>query len=225
MNSSAFEVLIVDDEPAVARYLASLLPLSQCRAEIALSGQGCLSRIKARDSKPDVVFLDADMPEMDGFTTLRQLRRLNSDVPVVMMSCQGGPDHTMEAWRAGAQGFLQKPILGSDIMRMVSKHCAARSHAVELERVQQPHIEELLDGQFFLAASAEMRAITRQASTLSKADVPVLITGESGVGKEVVAQLLHHHSPRASRQLLKVNCAALPQDLLESELFGYEAGA
>ncbi|MGC2504430.1 MAG: sigma-54 dependent transcriptional regulator [Silvibacterium sp.] len=86
-------------------------------------------------------------------------------------------------------------------------------------------MEELEDGQFFLAASEEMRSIRRQATMLSQANVPVLITGESGVGKEVVAQLLHRHSLRAGRQFLKVNCAALPADLLESELFGYEAGA
>lgn len=224
MKSSALQILIVDDEPVVAHYLAKLLPSSQFDVQVAVSGQDCLSRMEARGRQPEMVLLDADMFEMDGFATLRLLRRI-SQVPVVMMSCFADPAHTMKAWQAGAQDFLQKPILASDIVRMVSKHCSQRERTPAPELVRPHCLEELADGQFFLAASAEMRSIAHQACTLSKADVPVLITGESGVGKEVVAQLLHHHSPRASRQLLKVNCAALPQDLLESELFGYEAGA
>jgi DNA-binding NtrC family response regulator len=172
-----------------------------------------------------MILIDSEMPGMDGFSTLRQLRRITADTPVVMMSCFAGPEHTMEAWQCGAQDFLQKPILPSDIERIAGKHCREPKVVAEANGPQQPHLEDFDDGQFFLATSPEMRAIRRQVSMLSKADVPVLITGESGVGKEVVAQLLHRHSQRASRQLLKVNCAALPQDLLESELFGYEAGA
>lgn len=225
MNLPAFQILIVDDEPAVARYIASLVPAPRCRAIIAGSGHECLSRLQPHERRPDLVLMDTEMPDMDGFSTLRQLRRLSPEVPVVMMSCYSSPEHTLEAWRSGAHDFLQKPILASDVARMVSRHCREPKKPLEPDPMQQAHLEELADGQFFLAASAEMRAIGRQASVLSKADVPVLITGESGVGKEVVAQLLHRHSPRASRQLLKVNCAALPPDLLESELFGYEAGA
>ena len=224
MKSSAFRILIVDDEPVVARYFANLLPSSEFDVQIALSGQACLSLAEARGRQPDMVLLDTDMPEMDGFATLHLLRRI-SQVPVVMMSCIADPAHTMRAWQAGAQDFLQKPILASDVVQMVSRHCSEPARSPGAHLVQQPCLEELADGQFFLAASVEMRAIGHQVCTLSKADVPVLITGESGVGREVVAQLLHYHSPRASRQLLKVNCAALPQDLLESELFGYEAGA
>ena len=224
MKSSAFQILIVDDEPVAANYLANLMSPSRFNVQIASSGPACLRHMESHGRQPDMVLLDADMPGLDGFATLRELRRL-SDVPVVMMSCIADPEHTMMAWQAGAQDYLQKPILAADIARMVSRHCSCPERSVGADLVQRLCLEELADGQFFLATSAEMRAIARQACTLSKADVPVLITGESGVGKEVVAQLLHHHSPRASRQLLKVNCAALPQDLLESELFGYEAGA
>lgn len=225
MNSPRFYILIVDDEPGVAQYLAGLLPPSKFKTEIVNSGAECLGRLQSAACPFDMILIDSEMPGMDGFATLRQVRRISSDVPVVMMSCFSSPEQTMEAWQCGAQDFLQKPILRSDLERVTGKHCKDAKLAVEASGPQQPQVEEFEDGQFFLATSPEMRAIRRQVSMLSKADVPVLITGESGAGKEVVAQLLHRHSLRVGRQLLKVNCAALPADLLESELFGYEAGA
>ncbi|HTW46073.1 MAG TPA: sigma-54 dependent transcriptional regulator [Acidobacteriaceae bacterium] len=225
MNLPMYHVLVVDDEPAVARYIAGLLPQSKFKAQVVNSGQECLKKIQSKTPPFDMILMDSEMPGVDGFSTLRRLRRFSADTPVIIMSCFSSPEHTLEAWQGGAQDFLQKPILPSDIARVVEKYCKKPKRAMESEGPQQPHIEDIGEGQFFLATSPEMRAIWRQVNTLSKADVPVLITGESGVGKEVIAQLLHQYSPRASRQLLKVNCAALPQDLLESELFGYEAGA
>src|SRR6201987_5419169 len=222
MDSPLFDVLIVDDEPVVARYLASLLPSAKFRTHIVNRGQDCLEKVQSRAVFPDMILMDAEMPEIDGFATLRELRRMSHDIPVAMMSCFTGPERTFEAWQSGAQAFLQKPILQTDIEKVIAKHCKAAKADAE-PAPQQPYIEDFGDGQFFLATSPEMKGIRRQVEMLSKADVPVLITGESGVGKEVVAQLLHRHSKRAGRQLLKVNCAALPADLLESELFGDEA--
>jgi two-component system, NtrC family, response regulator AtoC len=225
MDSPRFHILIVDDEPLVARYIAGLLPPSKFNVDVVSSGLECLDKIQSKTVLPDMLLIDSEMPGLDGFATLRQLRRISSDIPVAMMSCFSSPEHALEAWQCGAQDFLQKPILCPDLEKLVAKHCKEPKVSIEASAPMQPHVEDFEDGQFFLAASAEMRAIRRQVSMLSKADVPVLITGESGSGKEVVAQLLHRNSLRAGRQLLKVNCAALPADLLESELFGYEAGA
>jgi DNA-binding NtrC family response regulator len=225
MDSPQFHVLIVDDEPVVAQYLAGFLPPSKFVTHVVSSGQECLAKLKANAPSCDLVLMDADMPGMDGFAALRQLRMSSVKVPVAIMSSYSGPEHTLEAWQCGAQDFLQKPIMRSELEKVLAKHCKEPKCLLEVCGPQQPYIEDFDDGHFFLATSPEMRAIRRQVNMLSKADVPVLITGESGVGKEIVAQLLHRHSLRAGRQLLKVNCAALPVDLLESELFGYEAGA
>jgi DNA-binding NtrC family response regulator len=225
MDSPQFRILIADDEPMVGRYLAGLLSASKFDTCVVDSGQECLDKMQSKFSPWDLVLIDAEMPGMDGFTTLRRLRRIRSSIPVVMMNCFSSPEHTIEAFQCGAQDFLQKPILQADIEKLVVKYCKEPKFSIEAIDPHQPYIEDLGEGQFFLATSPEMRAIRRHVTTLSKADVPVLLTGESGTGKEVVAQLLHRHSMRTGHQLLKVNCAALPADLLESELFGYEAGA
>ncbi|HEX5234134.1 MAG TPA: sigma-54 dependent transcriptional regulator [Silvibacterium sp.] len=225
MDSPQFHMLIVDDEPAVAQYLAGLLPFTKFKADVVSSGHECLKKMQSKDTIFDMILLDSEMPGMDGFATLRQLRRISTDIPVVMMSCFSSLQDAIEAWQCGAREVIQKPILRADIEVVTAKYCKEPKVRAESGSPQQPHIEDFDDGQFFLATSPAMRAIRRQVSMLSKADVPVLITGESGVGKEVIAQLLHRSSVRAGRQLLKVNCAALPADLLESELFGYEAGA
>jgi two-component system, NtrC family, response regulator AtoC len=225
MTLPLYQVLIVDDEPVVAQYLSGLLPPSRFETHVVNSGVKCLQKVHSTHPFFDMILLDFEMPEMDGMSTLHQLRKVAPKTPVVMMSCYSNTQQTLEAWQSGAHDFLQKPILPSDMERVIAKHCKEPRVAIEPSTLQQPYLEEFEDGQFFLATSSEMRAIRHQAGMLSKADVPVLITGESGVGKEVVAQLLHRNSRRAGRQLLKVNCAALPQDLLESELFGYEAGA
>lgn len=225
MDSPLFHILIADDEPVAAQYLAGLLPSSKFRTEIVNSAYECIEKMQSK-ILPNLILMDSEMAGVESFTTLRQQRRISADIPVVMMSCFSNPQHTVESWQGGARDFLQKPILRSDLERLIAKHFKETTQTVSvISDPHQPHIEEFDGGQFFLATSPSMRAIRRQVSMLSKADVPVLITGESGAGKEVIAQLLHRHSLRASRQLLKVNCAALPADLLESELFGYEAGA
>lgn len=219
-----FRVLIVDDEPEVARYVGGLLDPAQFKAQIAHGGNECLALVRKNLTPLDLILLDAEMPQMDGLETLRQLRRLYPETPVAIMTCQLNAQFMLEGLQAGAQNFLHKPIHPADLAQITAKYCVERQ-ACDVQDPSSVHIEDLGSGQFFLAASPAMRAIVRQVKMLSRADVPVLITGESGVGKEVVATLLHKHSLRASRPILKVNCAALPADLLESELFGYEAGA
>jgi two-component system, NtrC family, response regulator AtoC len=219
-----FRVLVADDEPAVAKYIVRLFDPAKYHAQFATSGTSCLDIVRRKGFVPDLFILDAGMPGMDGLETLRLLRKLQADVPVVMMCHQPNPTFVLQASEAGANDFLHKPVSPKDLAR-ITDNLASQPRPVAKTAGESVRIEELGDGQFFLAASPAMRQIWQQVNTIAPTNVPVLMTGESGSGKEVVARLIHAHSTRASRQLLKVNCAALPADLLESELFGYEAGA
>lgn len=215
------QILVADDEPDVARHIVRLLDPAKFNAQFSTTAASCLEVIRRKTFIPDLVILDSDIPEM--LEILKSLRKLQSALPVVMMCHQHNPAFSLEASEGSISGFLHKPVSSRDLTQIIdSLAIRGRKAAAKGEGV---HVDELGDGHFFLAASPAMRQIRQQVSAIAKTNVPVLMTGESGVGKEVIARLIHSDSTRATRQLLKVNCAALPADLLESELFGFEAGA
>ena len=161
--SVSFRYLIAESEPFVqADTLPDCCPLPDSDTYVVSSGQGCLDKVQAESSAWDMVLIEAEMPEMDGFATLRRLRRISLDVPVVMMNRFFSPEHTIEGWQCGAQEFLQKPILQADIDRIISKYCKEPKITVEAIDPRQPLIDNFDNGQFFLATSPEMRAIRRQ---------------------------------------------------------------
>lgn len=217
------QVLIADSEPAVGKYLANLLDPSRFHAKCVATGAACMEMIHTRGFMPELLILDAALPDVDGLEMLGKMRKQRLDFDVAMTSYYANADFVLEASRTGATSFLCKPISRDDVAQ-ITQSLSAKSVAVA-NATDGMHLEELGDGYVFLAASPAMRQIRAQVATIAKTDVPVLITGESGVGKEVVSRLIHVNSARSNKQMLKVNCAALPADLLESELFGYEAGA
>jgi DNA-binding NtrC family response regulator len=161
------------------------------------------------------------MPGMDGLETLSRILANSPGAKVVMLSGQHDPAGIVQAMKLGATDYLAKPV---DEDRLLE---AVRLYAPSVAQEEDPELvyEELGAENFFLAASPAMKNIYEQVKRIARVEVPVLITGESGTGKEVIAQLLHKYSPRAKKRFLKINCAAIPEELLESELFGYEAGA
>jgi two-component system, NtrC family, response regulator AtoC len=221
MQSPAY-ILVVDDEPGMRRYLQTLLEVDSYRVVTAADGDEAL-RVVKQEPSPDLVLLDLLMPGLDGLQTLEQLRKARPGLNAVMLSCVSDTRKVARAMRLGAQDYLSKPFQKAELDAVLS-HCLRPS-------TQPPameggdEIEELSDDVYFVAASPAMRRIRDQVRQVANVDVPVLMLGESGSGKEVVARLIHKLSPRAHRPLRKVNCAALPGELLESELFGYEAGA
>lgn len=216
-------ILVVDDEPSVLRYMRTLLEVEDYRVETVESGREALERVE-KDPPPDLVLLDMLMPEMDGLGTLAQLRKARPDLKVIMLSCVSDPRKVVEAGRHGATDYLTKPFQKAQLDSMLKQYLDPQSGVAE-HRLGQDEAVDLGDDLYFLAASPAMRRVRAQVDQFAGVDVPVFILGESGTGKEIVARLIHKLSTRARRTFLKVNCAALPGELLESELFGYEAGA
>jgi two-component system, NtrC family, response regulator AtoC len=216
--SEAAKILLVDDEPGMLRYIRTLLEVDDYKVETATTGEEALQHLE-KGLQPDLVLLDVLMPGIDGLETLEKLRQKRPGLKVVMLSCVNDTRKVVQAMRLGAQDYLTKPFQKAELDRVIDV-CLEQG-----KQVYTDEVEELADDVFFIAASPAMRKIRSQAALVANVDIPVLLLGESGTGKEVLARLIHKLSPRAHRTFLKVNCAAVPADLLESELFGYEPGA
>ncbi|HLX83504.1 MAG TPA: sigma-54 dependent transcriptional regulator [Terriglobales bacterium] len=217
--SETANILLVDDEPGMLRYIRTLLEVDEHKVQTASTGEEAVAHVE-KGLHPDLVLLDLLMPGIDGLETLEKLRHLKPGLKVVMLSCVNDTRKVVQAMRLGAVDYLTKPFQKAEIdavINMCLGTAKGESYAGE--------VEELCDDVFFVAASPAMKKIRSQAALVANVDIPVLLLGESGTGKEVLARLIHKLSPRAHRTFLKVNCAAVPADLLESELFGYEAGA
>ncbi len=216
--SETAKILLVDDEPAMLRYIRTLLEVDDYKVETASTGEEALKRVE-KGLEPDLVLLDVLMPGIDGLETLEQLRQQKPGLKVVMLSCVNDTKKVVQAMRLGAQDYLTKPFQKAELDAVIDQ-CLGQGKVIIAGEA-----EDVGDDVFFIAASAAMRKIRSQAALVAHVDIPVLLLGESGTGKEVLARLIHKLSPRAHRTFLKVNCAAVPGDLLESELFGYEPGA
>lgn len=229
MNANA-TILIVDDEPSMLRYTKTLLEVDNYAVETASSGCEAIRRVQ-EGLNPNLILLDMAMPSMNGLQTLEECKKIRPEQKIVVLSCVSDTSTVVQAIKLGALDYVTKPFYKSEL-DAVLKRCLEPEkpgkNSADLQRYtvsDDVEVESLEDDLFFLAASPQMKQIRAQVSLVAKVDVPVLLLGESGVGKEILARLIHKMSIRAHRPLLKVNCAALPADLLESELFGYEAGA
>src|SRR3977135_1353799 len=216
--SEATNILLVDDEPGMLRYIRTLLEVDDYKVETASTGEEALQRVE-KGMVPDLVLLDVLMPGIDGLETLERLRRMKPSIKVVMLSCVNDARKVVQAMRLGAHDYLTKPFQKAELDAVIDQ-CLGQG-----KQTFTGEVEEVGEDVFFIAASPAMRKIRSQAALVANVDMRCLLLGESGTGKEVLARLVHKLSPRAHRTFLKVNCAAVPADLLESELFGYEAGA
>ena len=212
------KILLVDDEPGMLRYIKTILEVEDHQVSTASTGEEAIEAVQ-KGMNPDLVLLDLLMPGIDGLETLENLRKLRPGVKVVMLSCVSDTKKVVQAIRLGAADYITKPFQKAELDNVIDQCLGTNQQNYTGE------VEELGDETFFVAASPNMRKLRSQAALVANVDIPVLMLGESGTGKEVMARLIHKLSPRAHRTFLKVNCAAVPADLLESELFGYEAGA
>ena len=214
-------VLIVDDDPA-ARY--GLRRALEHKYRIAEAESASTAREAMDRERPDVVLLDILMPDEDGISLLRALRAAGHEQPVLVVSALDTAKHAIEALRVGAADYIVKGFDIEELRKRVANLMKLVELGEENERLRHQLVNE---GQFgrMLGASAAMRRVFEMAERVAPTDATVLILGESGTGKDLLAQEIHERSPRSEKPFIAVNCAALPENLIESELFGYERGA
>ncbi|WP_394844509.1 sigma-54 dependent transcriptional regulator [Pendulispora brunnea] len=214
------QVLIVDDEPNLRKILSAQLSRDGYDVLTAEDGEQGLQLL--REHHIDLVVTDLKMPKVDGMTLLREALREDPDLPIVMITAHGTVDTAVEALKLGAFDYLTKPFDKDEVRQIVAKALKTRQLAGEEASPTEPGA----GARFGIIGSSP--GLTELYAVLERvADTPttVLITGESGTGKELVARALHDHSSRKDKPFIKVNCAAIPKELIESELFGYERGA
>ena len=219
-------ILVVNHEPRALHHFATALDEESYQVETATSGEAALERLQ-HDPLPNLVFMDVGMPEAGGLATLQRARELHPDLKVVMLGAGDDTRSATQAVRLGALDYLPESFQDAELEALLQQHLvAAATPEAEPEAADdEPSIVELSGGASFVCSSAGMKQLYEQSIVVAKFDMPILMLGESGTGKEILSLLIHHLSPRANQPFLKVNCAAVPADLLESELFGYEAGA
>jgi two-component system response regulator FlrC len=205
MNAAA--VLIVEDDPALREALTDTLEMAGYPVTVACDGQGALERLEEQDI--GMVVSDVHMGRMDGHALLARIRTLAPDLPVVLMTAYGTIEKAVDAMRAGATDYLVKPFEAGVLVDMVNRYLPG-------ERPLQAGL---------VAVDERSRQLAALATRVAATDATVMICGESGSGKEVFARFIHEHSPRNGKPFVAINCAAIPENMLEAVLFGYEKGA
>ena len=217
------QLLLVDDDPdLILAQINQVFGASQHRIDVARTGAEGIRRVAER--APDVVLLDLRLPDQSGLEVYQQIRRLDARIPVIFVTMAKAADAAIEAMKQGAYDYLFKPLDLDQLRRVVGEALEVarrmREPAVIAETAPDPDVDGAIIG-----SCPAMREVYKAIGRVAAQDVPVLITGESGTGKELVARAIYQHGPRAKAPFLALNCAAIPENLLESELFGHEKGA
>ena len=213
------DILIIDDEKAIRKALTEILSAEGYKTEEAGDGEEGLKKFKEKSY--DVVLCDIKMPKLDGIEFLQKANESNADVPVIMISGHGNIETAVDAVKKGAFDYISKP---PDLNRMLItiRNAMDRSSLVTETKVLKRKVNRV---QEMIGESNPIKKIKETIEKVAPTDARILITGENGVGKELVARWVHEKSSRASGQLVEVNCAAIPSELIESELFGHEKGS
>jgi len=215
------KVLIVDDERAIRRALKEILEYENCQVLEAENGKEGLEMI--RSNSLDVIFCDIKMPLLDGMELLDQIQNEGNEVPIVMISGHGSLETAVQAIKKGAFDFIEKPLDLNRIL-VILRNVKDRNSLVQETKILKTTVKKI-KGSSIIGETAEILEIKAMIEKVAPSDARVLITGGNGTGKELVARSLHELSNRAKMPYIEVNCAAIPSELIESELFGHEKGA
>ena len=213
------DILIIDDEKAIRKTLSEILSFEGYKLDEAADGEEGLKRFK--DKSYDLVLCDIKMPKIDGIEFLQKAGEVNPDIPIIMISGHGNIETAVEAVKKGAYDFISKP---PDLNRLLItiRNAMERNSLVSETKVLKRKVSRV---QEMIGNSAPIQRIKDTIDKVAPTDARILITGENGVGKELVARWVHEKSSRAAGPLVEVNCAAIPTELIESELFGHEKGS
>ena len=218
-------VLIVDDDPVQRRLLEAMIQRFGYRTTVVEGGDAaCKMLIGPQAERIDAVILDLVMPDLDGLGVLARLREASVSVPVIVQTAHGGIDNVVSAMRAGATDFVVKPASAERLQVSLRNALATNALAGELQRLKRKH-EGTFDIGDVITRSSAMQPVLKAAEKAAASTIPVLVEGESGVGKELIARAVHGSSARRTKPFVAVNCGALPETLVESILFGHEKGA
>ena len=216
------KILIVDDDPAHCRMLEAVLGSEKYETRCAPDGQSAVEAVAKRFY--DLILMDIRMNRVGGMEALRKIKEISPDIPIVMMTAYASIDTAVKAMKSGAYDYLTKPLDIDELKILVDK--ALRHNQLERENM---YLREQLGNRFdfsnIIGRSRAMKELLETVALVAPSEATVLILGESGTGKELIANAIHQNSPRRGHPLIRVNCAALPETLLESELFGHERGA
>lgn len=214
-------ILIVDDDEMMAKTLSRALSNQGHECRIALTGDQGLSLV--HEHRFDLILTDMVMPGFDGMTFVKSVKSIDPSIPIIMMTGYASVDNAVEVMKAGAFHYLKKPVRLNELQVYVEK--ALASHEMVLEVQELKHRLQDTQNNIIIGKSPLMRNIVTQIEQIAPSTATVLITGDTGTGKEMIANVIHQLSPRADQPMIRVNCGALPEALLESELFGHSKGS
>jgi DNA-binding NtrC family response regulator len=220
--SQKVRVLIVDDDASMARFLQAHLLRRNFDVSTAANGEEAIRMFRVYD--PALVLLDMAMSGMSGIDTLERLKQIKPEVSIIILSSQSDPELIFKASRLGADDYMAKPVEPRDVEARIAKVLDKQRLVSEVTQLRE-QVRRQSDFAVLFGASPRMEEVKNTIEQVADTNATVLIRGESGTGKEVVARMVYGQSPRHDKPFVKVNCAAIPHELLESELFGYEAGA
>ena len=218
----SIKILVADDEPSHRKMIDAVLAAEGYEVTLAEDGQAAISAVENRFY--DLVIMDVRMPNVDGIQALQRIKQMSPDIPVIIMTAYASVGTAVDALKSSAYDYLIKPLDIDELKILVAK--ALRYHQLEQENI---YLKERLNDRFdfsnIIGRSPAMKKLFETMALVAPSEATVLIVGESGTGKELIANAVHQNSPRKDLPFVKVNCAALPETLLESELFGHEKGA